>query len=219
MAAATKSANIELKPLNVRRIDVPIVGDSPLVVHAWSKKAMQQILDKQMKKAAGGRETRDPWRDFCESLYWLGGMPATPTEKDVEQGRFGFPCLAFKAAAVTGCTSSGAITKVAARQCFHIDGDLIPILGGPPSMRQDMVRIGMGTADIRFRGEFNPWAAILPIRYNADVLSAEQVVNLINLGGFACGVGEGRPERDGQNGRFHVADQKEMAPFLKRSGK
>jgi len=75
---------------------------------------------------------------------------------------------------------------------------------GEPSMREDMVRVGMGTADIRYRGEFKKWAVELLIRHNARVLSAEQVANLFNTAGFAIGVGEWRPQRDGSFGMFHV---------------
>jgi hypothetical protein len=53
-----------------------------------------------------------------------------------------------------------------------------------------MVRVGMGTADIRYRGEFKTWSATVTVRYNARVLSADQVVNLFNTAGFAVGVGE-----------------------------
>jgi hypothetical protein len=80
-------------------------------------------------------------------------------------------------------------------------------------MREDTVRVGMGVADLRYRGEFDPWAAILPVQYNAGVMSAEQVVTLINLGGFASGVGEWRPQRNGIYGRFHVASAAEMKAF------
>ena len=42
--------------------------------------------------------------------------------------------------------------------------------------------------------------------YNANgMYSLEQIVNIINAGGYACGIGEWRPERDGQYGMFHVA--------------
>lgn len=214
MARAPQAATIELPPLDIQRIDIPIVGDSPLICHAWSKKAREEMLAKQMKKAAKtGRAAKDPWRDFCETLYWLDGMPAAPTERDVQSGRFGFPAVAFKAAAITAVTTIGSITKVMARQCFHIVGEHVLILGGPPSMREDMVRVGMGTADIRHRAEFSPWAAILPVQFNAGVLSAEQVVNLFHAGGFGVGVGDWRPEKDGVNGRFHVASPKEMEAF------
>ena len=36
-------------------------------------------------------------------------------------------------------------------------------------------------------------------------LYVDQIINLINMGGFSNGVGEWRPEKDGQFGTFHVA--------------
>jgi len=76
-------------------------------------------------------------------------------------------------------------------------------------MREDMVRVGMGTADLRYRGEFADWSAKLLVRYNANVLSESQILNILNVAGFAVGVGEWRPERDGMSGMFHVADEQE----------
>jgi hypothetical protein len=212
MAAAKQTTAIELPPLNLQTIDIPIIGDSGLICHAWSRKARQQMLDKQMKKAPSGRVAKDPWQDFCESLYWLDDMPDAPTEEDVMKGRFGFPSVAFKAAAITGVTTVGSLTKVMARQVFHILGEYVEILGPPPSMREDMVRVGMGTADIRHRGEFETWGAILRVQFNAGVFSAEQVVSLFEIGGFGVGIGEWRPEKDGVNGRFHVAKTGEELP-------
>ncbi len=206
---------IDLPALNIQRIDVPIVGDSPLICHAWSKKAREEMLAKQMKKArAPGRAAKDPWIDFCETLYWIDGMPARPTEADVMAARFGFPAIAFKAAAITAVTTIGSLTKVLARQSFHISGELVQILGPPPAMREDMVRVGMGTADIRHRAEFSSWAAILSVQFNGGVLSAEQIVNLFHAGGFGVGVGDWRPEKDGVHGRFHVATGGEMKAFV-----
>lgn len=201
------SVAIELPPLAIQTIEIPVVGDSPLIVHAFSKKAKELMLAKQTKKASAGREAKDPWRDFVESMYWLDGMPEKPSEADVEKGRFGFPAVGFKAAAVTACTSIGSITKVAARQAFHVEGEFVEIQGPPPSMREDIARVGMGTADLRYRGEFNPWSATLTVKFNANVMSAAQVVNLFQTAGFAVGVGEWRPERDGVYGRFHVATE------------
>lgn len=213
MAAPAKTTAIELPPLNIQTVKVPIVGDSGLICHAWSAKARKQMLDKQMKKASTAKAAKDPFMDFCESLYWLDQMPEAPTPEDVETARFGFPSVAFKGAAVTAVTTMGNMTKVMARQCFHIVGEFVELLGDAPSMREDMVRVGMGTADIRFRGEFERWAAELPVQFNASVLSAEQVVSLIHAGGFGVGIGDWRPEKDGVSGRFHVATAEEMEAF------
>ena len=211
MAAAKQTGGIELPPLNIQTIDVPIIGDSPLICHAWSKKAKEQMLAKHMKKAGGGKAAKDPWQDFCETLYWLDGMPPTPTEDDIINGRFGFPSVAFKAAAITAVTSTGGMTKVMARQCFHIEGEYVEILGPAPSQRFDITRVGM-TTDTRFRAEFETWGAILRVKHNANVLSAEQVIGLFEAGGFGVGIGDWRPERDGVHGRFHVARTGETMP-------
>lgn len=208
MAKTVRQTEITIPPMNIQSLEVVLVGDSPLVVHAWSEKAKQMMLDKQMKKAMPKKAAKSPEGDFIDSLYWYSPKPPSPTLEDVQKGEFGFPAIAFKAAAVDACSHVDGMTEVAARGAFHIDGDLVRIEGAP-TPREDMVRIGMGVADIRYRAEFRPWRVRLPIRYNANVISAEQIVNLFETAGFAIGVGEHRPQRDGQCGRFHVARQGE----------
>lgn len=189
---------IELPKLDIRTLTLTLVGDAPLICHAWSHKAKKAMLDKQMKKAKTAREAKSPERDYEDSLYKFPG------------GGFGFPAIAFKSAAVDACSHVSGVTKVEARGAFHIDGELVKI-DGEPSPREDMVRIGMGTADIRFRGEFKTWRATFAVRYNANVLSAEQIVNLFNAAGFAIGIGEWRPQRDGSYGLFHVETTSDRA--------
>lgn len=187
----TVSENVQIAPMQVRTLELRLVGDSPLVCHAWSDKARQMMLDRQMKKSKQAKEAKDPEACYQASLYRM------------ETGAFGFPASAFKSAAVDACSHVEGITKVEARGAFHVVGDMLEIEGAP-QMRTDMVRVGMGTADIRFRGEFPAWAALVKVRYNSSVLSAEQIVHLFNVAGFAIGVGEHRPQKDGSWGMFHV---------------
>lgn len=210
MNRSTKDATVTIPAINIQYATIRVVGDSPLIVHKWSEKAKKEILDKQMKKAkTKGHDAKDPVRDFIESLYWINGEPEDKTEEGfshaIENGaRFGFPSVAFKASAVSAGYRSGVTKdKVSMNAAFHIDGELVEIKG-VPEMREDMVRIGMGTADIRYRGMFSEWSASFQVKYNASAISLEQLVNLINLGGFACGLGEWRPEKGGQFGMFHV---------------
>jgi len=176
--------------IDVRRITVRIVGDSPLITHAWSHKAKQMMLDKQMKKGTQAKEAKDPERDYEESLYRL------------PDGGCGFPAVGVKAAAIRGAKGLGMV-MTDARTAFHIEGDLLRI-NGEPRPREDMVRLQGNTADIRYRGEFVEWSIDLPISYNARIVSAEQLVAMLDAGGFGTGIGEWRPEKDGQFGRFHV---------------
>jgi len=194
MAKAAKTTEkVDLPALNIQAFELTLVGDSPLICHAWSQKAKQQMLDKQMKRAKTAKVAKDPEQDYQDSLY------------PHPEGGYGFPAVAFKAAAVGACRAIDGVTMVQARGAFHIIGELVKI-DGEPRPRQDMVRIGQGTADIRFRGEFPEWKATFTVRYNASVLSAEQVIHLFNTAGFHVGVGENRPEKSGNSfGMFHVA--------------
>lgn len=189
---AKKEETVELKAINIQKVLIELEGDSPLIVHAWSAKAKKEMLDKQMKKAKTAKTAKDPERDYEDAFYRL------------PDGRPAFPSIAFKSAAVSaGGRFSDGLKMTELRGSFFIDGELLEI-EGKPRMREDMVRIGMGSADIRYRPEFPKWKVKLPIKYNADAISLEQIVNLFNLAGFGVGVGEWRPEKDGQYGMFHV---------------
>lgn len=196
------TSRIELPKLDIRTIQVRIEGDSELITHKWSEKAIKQMLDKQTGNPTAGKEPKNPVRDYQDAAYVIKKAPAG---KPFEESTFGFPAIAFKNAAVEACTSLGkSITKVAARQAFHVIGELV-VIEGSPRMREDMVKISRDTADIRYRPGFPQWACALQLRYNARVLTAEQIINMLNTAGFAVGVGEWRSERDGSFGLFHVA--------------
>ena len=214
-----EDAKIELPMLKIGQMEITLIGDTPLIVHAWSVKSKREMLQKQMKSAKAGREAKNPQQDFEDSLYRF------------PDGGYGFPSVAFKAAAVTACTSVSGITKVAARQSFQVMGEdvdvtgafegtmmrqnLVRIVGSEPRMREDLVRVGMGTADLRYRAEFSDWSAKVVVRFNEGVLSPSQIMNLFNTSGFAVGVGEWRSERDGQYGSFHVANEVEVKTIKK----
>lgn len=216
---ATKKAAtevIEIRPIEIKKVTIRIVGDTPLIMHAWSEKAKRMMLEAQMGLAKGKKkEAKNPVDDFIRSMYWLTPMPEDGTMESFEEAiangaRFGFPVTAFKQAAISAAYRMGwAKDKMSMRGAFFIDSDengMIEIHSDTPEMREDMVKVGMGTADIRYRGEFKNWYADLTISYNANgQYSLENIVNIINAGGYVCGVGEWRPERDGQNGMFHVS--------------
>lgn len=214
---ATKKATevIEIRPIEIKKVTVRVVGDTPLIMHAWSEKAKRMMLEAQMGIAKGKKkEVKNPADDFIRSMYWLTPMPEDGTMESFEEAiangaRFGFPVTAFKQAAISAAYRMGwAKDKMSMRGAFYIDSDengMIEIHSDTPEIREDMVKIGMGTADIRYRGEFKNWYADLTISYNANgQYSLENIVNIINAGGYVCGVGEWRPERDGQYGMFHV---------------
>ena len=181
---------ITLKPPQVERLHVEVVGTSPLICHRWSDAMRAQVRDKQTKAATKGRVAKDPEQDYQESLYRM------------DDGGYGFPAVAFKAAAVRAGTYAD-MRMTFLRGAFHVPGELVPIEGAP-SMREDMVRLQGSTADIRYRGQFVQWRAAVPVLLNLAALSIEQLANLFVIAGFAVGVGDWRPERNGQYGRFEI---------------
>ncbi len=51
---------VAIPEIKLQTMTLNVIGDSPLIVHAWSEKAKKMILDKQMKKATGAKEAKDP---------------------------------------------------------------------------------------------------------------------------------------------------------------
>lgn len=246
---ATKKVElVEIRPIELRTVTLRIVGDTPLIMHAWSAKAKRQILEKELGiTKTKSREPKNPIEDFASSMYWLSPMPEEFTAEEMEKAlsggaRFGFPVTAFKMSAISAAYRMGWVKdKMGLRGAFFLDQDadhyygdelevewvgdkpkkirtlvnvlkaepMVEIFSDPPVMREDPVTVGNGGADLRYRGEFCNWYADIKIKYNVNgQYSLEQIVNIFNAGGFACGVGEWRPEKDGQYGMYHVEDVK-----------
>lgn len=212
---AKKEEIIEIKPLDIQRLNIRIVGDSPLIVHGWSDKAKKMMLATQMKETKTKAKTiREPYDDFIQSLYWLEGKPEESTPKAFEEAvkngaKFGFPVGAIKQAANSAAYRLGWVkNQMQLRGAYFLSteyGEMFEIKGSVPEMREDMVKIGMGTADLRYRGEFKNWYADMTLEYNASgAMTLEQIMNCINAGGYTCGLGEWRPEKDGTFGKFHI---------------
>lgn len=227
--AKTKEKKIELVKMKKRIIQFRVIGETPLIVHQFSEKERQRMLDDQMGKVSPvKREPKNPVQCFQDSLYRL------------PEGRgFGIPARAFKAAAVT-VSNDLNLMKTQMKRCIRVLGPdlnpldvdaLIPIEADPitkpitpedkqywdqtkferqhgASMRQDIVRLANGNADIRFRAWFPKWACILNVTYNEGMMTEEQILALFEAAGFGSGVMEWRPSAphsdSGQYGSFTI---------------
>jgi len=202
-----------------------IVGDFPIITHAWSHKAKLAMLMKQAKATRGGREARDPEGDFISSLYPMG--------KDAS-GRecYGFPATGVKNCIISAAHKDKGIERTKVLGGLWIDAQmvrvmpaysgaicdlpLIRIYGSQPEMREDMVKIGKGlqkTAQLAYRAQFTTWAMLLRGRFNTTMLPEESLAFLITESGMLAGLGEWRNERHGIFGGFHLADPDEAAAW------
>lgn len=223
--ATKKETVVTIKPIIDKTAVIRVIGDTPLIVHKWTEK-MKRALPAGARAAelAGitdKKEYQTPMESFIESMYWINGKPTEYTEEAfmeaVENGaEWGFRVESFKQAAIDAAYSKKWLpNKKGVKGLFFIKPDfiddegyqLVKIQGGPPTMREDIVILsGIGrTPDLRWRGEFKNWYCDLTISYDADgVYSLADIANMLQAGGRYNGVGEYRPEKDGQFGMFHV---------------
>ena len=199
---APPQAAITLKRLERETIRVRITGTAPLIVHRFDEKAKQMMLDAQQSSTRAKKEPKDPVALFNASRYFL------------PDGRDGFPAVGFKAAIVGAARMFEGISMVQVKQMLRVEGEgpnqYIPlILEGDPIMREDTVRVGMGTADLRYRAQYTEWAADLTIQYVPSQIGVDSIVTLVDAGGIG-GVGEWRPSSPkgatGSYGTWEVAE-------------
>jgi hypothetical protein len=205
VAKKTGPAIEEISRLAVETIHVPIVGTAPILVHRFSEKAKKAMLD-AMQGIAKVKENKDPQAEFNAAFYRFN------------DGRFGFPSIGFKDCTVSAARYYGkGVTMVMLKQVIFVGGEvgvdgqkLVEIEGDPAILREDVVRVGQGGTDLRYRPQFTNWHATLKIRYVTSQLSRASVLSLVDAGGFGVGVGEWRPERGGDMGTFTIDEDREL---------
>jgi len=198
-----------------------VVGDTPLITHAWSFKAKHEMLAKQVKATKAGKEQRDPQADFVSSLYEMG------------DGCYGFPVTGLKNCILSAAHKDKGIARSDVMKALFISAEMVrvrpalagavcdmPLLriyGGDPEMREDMVKIGgiNKVANLAYRGQFTVWAMKVRGKFNPAVITAEALAFLIQEGGIANGIGEWRNERKGIFGAFHLASAEEEKQWEK----
>lgn len=214
---------VQIERLKLGQVRMTLVGDTALIMHRFSEKgglaAMRekqwQIGDMTKKK----RDAKDPIALFVAAAHTLPGSPA-PKVKGTKEGflkgqevtmtgKFCLPFAYLKGAIESAAPDVNGISKAQVRRAIRIVETYVPLKAPFARMREDMVRLNdmSRTADIRYRPEFDAgWEAQFTVEYNAGVVSLNTVINLFNISGFAAGIGEWRPEKGGEFGRFHVKE-------------
>ena len=205
MAPAKKqdTEQVALDRIPAETIRVPIVGTTPLIVHRFSEKAKRQMLD-NMQGRKSPKEPKDPQAEYEAAFYRL------------KDGSPGFPTIAFKAATVGAARFYGNLTMTSLKQSLFFsgevgdDGRMLTAIHGEPRMREDVVTVNRSGSDLRYRPEFPEWSAVLEVTYVKSLLTRNSVLSLLDAGGMGVGVGEWRPERDGDFGQFRIDDTKDI---------
>jgi len=183
-----------IQPANLIRIMMRIRGTSLLVQEKFSKKTQDQMMlamstPKAERKGKGARPPRDFEADFQGAQH------------KSTAGWIGIPCAAFRAAMIDACRTVNLVMTKAKMSVFVIpdgfDADdgtpLVRLIADAPERLKMAVRNDSGVADIRVRPMWRTWSAEITVEFDADMISAESVVNLLDRAGRQVGVGAGRP--------------------------
>lgn len=191
------SDQVHIDKIASETLRVPIIGTTPLIMHRFSEKAKRLMLD-NMQGRKSPKSVKNPEEEYEAAFYRL------------KDGRYGFPALAFKSATVGGARFYHGLTMTGLKQTLFFrgepgaDGQQMVAIAGEPEMREDVVRVGRGGTDLRYRPEFREWSAELEVIYVTSLLTRASVLSLIDAGGMGVGVGEWRPEKDGDFGTFRI---------------
>ncbi len=191
---------VKLKPIQKKIVSVRLVGISPLVQHKWSEKARKMIRDKQGGKKTKERELRDPEQEGRDAMH------------TTEDGKPGVPAAAIKAAIINAAHKDLGIEKTLVRKALFVlpmgRDVVIPLTGNGKPLEvetvEDTVRVGQGSADLRYRPYITNWSLTIDMEINEELLQMQDVLFLLERAGFGVGLLERRPERGGDFGRFEV---------------
>lgn len=195
MAFAKKDEGVAIiKAANMIRTTIRIKGTAPFVQCKFSLKARQKMMADMATPAAAkkGKAAREP-RNYDEDFIQAQHISVA--------GWNGIPCPAFRAAMIDACRTVGMVMTKAKMAVFIIpdgfdkdDGTpLVKLIAGKPERTESLVRNDNGGADIRIRPMWREWEAEVTIEFDADMITPESVINLLDRAGRQVGVGEGRP--------------------------
>lgn len=207
---------LSIAPPSMGVIRFRIEGTAPLMVAKFSRKAITAIKEAQEAGSASKTKKNRKARDFAADT-----LASRHISRD---GWDGVAAAAFRNASIDACRAAGFVmTK--AKLCIFCEADgldaetnepLVRITSGEPEETILAVRNQSGVMDLRARPIWHHWTMEPRLRFDRDILTEQDVVNLMARVGLQVGVGEGRPfGREGFGigyGLFKIVDY-EFAPW------
>jgi hypothetical protein len=188
-------------------IQFGIRGTAPMVQNRFGNKAREAMRLKKAGKLTRTREACVPEEEFESAKYVTA------------DGKPGFPAMGLKKAMITAAHRDIGIEKVLVCKAvrLRVDDplDVLPMEASEPTMREDLVKVGNGAADLRYRPEYRNWTATVKFVIDEGLLNAADVIGLVNRAGFGVGLCEMRPEKKGDFGTFEFDPTSELLGNMK----
>lgn len=195
------------------KAQITITGDSDLILNKMRDSTSQALADKQEGKAKGTKQNVNKYEHLISSLHWLKELPddieyTEEAWKDlIENNVPGYPSSGLKKAccdAVVRVIGETYSTKFNAN--MQILNSFLPITFESVAVDKSLFSPVKGSPVLCYRNVFHNWSATFTIKYIPGNYSLDQIIEVINCAGFACGIGSHRPSsKGGSNGMFHVS--------------
>lgn len=191
---APKSTDmVTIAPPKMAIMTLHIVGTSPLMICRFSEKSMNAIKEKQEAGSQANAKKQRSARDFEADF-----QSARHLSKD---GWDGINASAFRNGAIDVCrVANFKMTHAKLAVFVEADGydkiDSVPLVkihGEEPRNSVMAVRNATGVMDLRARPYWEAWEMFPRVRFDLNVFSKNDVINLLMRVGQQAGIGEGRP--------------------------
>lgn len=195
---AVTDDRIVIQPIVPQTVEFTIRqrNNSPLVMHAWGKKALEMLRLTPAERRKVKKEARDPEMEAIAATYFTA------------DGEVGVNAMAIKSSLLTAAHKDFGIARTAVMKALFLyapdESGCLPLEYESTAIREDCVRVGQGQTDLRYRPEFRGWRTRIKFDIDTRILNPEDVIHLANNAGFGVGIGEWRPEKGGEWGRFEV---------------
>jgi hypothetical protein len=199
-AAKKDAAAIVIPDLKVKHVTVVIKGLTPLIVHRFGEHAQNQIAKAQDGSAKVKKPPRVPRDEYIDAQYQFMNDDGVMAH--------GFPAIGIKLAMVAAGMRFADQKSTHLLGMFTVPAEHLEIKwpGEEPIMRTDRVVIGgmSRTTNLAYRPEYRNWRMEVPLMFNPNFISLNQLITIMKIAGFSVGIGEWRVERKGIFGQFDV---------------
>ena len=205
--ATKKEEVIKINNIDVKHAVITIEGDGDLILNKMNDVSVRTLVD-QRKDKAKKLEKVNTWEEIITAIHWRDGKPTEFSEESlIDALENNAPCITsfgFLKACCDAVVRNGVdtySTKFKAGVNIISNGGLIPIKFAEHYIDEKLMSPKKGSPVLVHLNRFTGWSADIEIAYVDNIYSLEQIINIIQLAGFGCGIGSGRTSG---YGRFHV---------------
>jgi hypothetical protein len=199
MKKKAEAVEISIHKVQQGRLEVCIVGSSPLVMNRMSEKAKHELLCPRGRMTLYDKQTNQKHDPLVE-------FRAAPHRIKRGDSLLAMPSTAFKGALSTAALDLPGTKKAQIARLTYVEGEYVEVFGIPKLYMAVVRSADMNkTPDIRTRVIIEEWAARFTVDFVEPLLKAQAVTTLIANGGIYVGIGDGRPEKGKLSfGRYRV---------------